>query len=172
MSAGFTFASSYVTVTVFLALSDATLVPPFTSWSADSVRAAQPPQCQPDTFTVSVFSPAKAAVASPAASRHPAIRFFMMVLLQGFGRSDRRADSTTNYRATARRAGHSRWWRAPARPAARRAARRSAAVYGLRMRVHCAFRDMESGRERDSRSRPSDDRPAPFAPLRARDRRS
>src|SRR5947209_6232578 len=109
MSAGLTLASSYVTVTVFLALSAATLVTPFTSWSADSVRAAQPPQCQPATFTVSVFSPAKAAVASPAASRHPAIRFFMMVLLRDFGRLDRSGDSTTNHPATARPAGHSRW---------------------------------------------------------------
>src|SRR6202171_4181714 len=55
-SARLAFASSYVTVTAFLVLSAVTVLTPFTSLSADSVRAAQPPQCQPETLMVSVFS--------------------------------------------------------------------------------------------------------------------
>src|ERR1700687_5307239 len=79
----FTFASSYFTTTSFFSLSDDTLCTPFTSLSADSVRAAQPPQFQPETLMVSVFSPANAAVATPSDRRHPAMRLFMGTPFEG-----------------------------------------------------------------------------------------
>src|SRR4051812_50161297 len=47
------------------------------SLSADSVRAAHPAQCQPETFRVSVFGAAKAAVDRPTARATAAMSLVM-----------------------------------------------------------------------------------------------
>src|SRR3954464_1430066 len=73
-------ASSYVTVTCCFFLSAAAVLTPFRSFSADSVRTAHPAQCHPDTFKVSVFGAAKAAVESPAARATAAMSLFMSLL--------------------------------------------------------------------------------------------
>src|SRR3954447_5555632 len=72
--------SSNVTVTCCFFLSAAAVLTPFRSFSADSVRTAHPAQCHPDTFKVSVFGAAKAAVESPAARAMAAMSLFMSLL--------------------------------------------------------------------------------------------
>src|SRR4051794_32789064 len=79
-SSRFTFESSYVIVTSFLRLSAVAVVTPLRSFRADSVRAAHPAQCQPETFSVSVFGAATAAVERPAARAMAAMSLFMALL--------------------------------------------------------------------------------------------
>src|SRR5262249_21955450 len=84
----------------FLFLSAVTAVTPFTSLRAASVFAAHPAQCQPDTFIVSVFSAASAALPRPAASAKA--KSFLMMSPEGWrgARASRQAARLSTERAS------------------------------------------------------------------------
>src|SRR6267378_811844 len=160
----FTFASSYVTFTSCFVLSEATALTPFTSLSAASVRAAQPPQCHPETLIVSVFSAASAPNESSEASSGPAMSFFMGASLSHPWTSQQDEDSM-------RSSGQAQGAARVLRGGARQLVRRQAPQRGQRLRRQGNIGRLVAlppVRERGSPSPPGCAPAAPGPPHRAR----